>query len=249
MVIVESAEPDFSPSPGQVIITAKSSPSVKAPPSVASVKASVAPSDGLVPFLPVISPIATPSGSFQPLVKIELSAGGVKAVEDNASPDGAGATGKFKKVKPGKYLMRVKSDVMSAPIEERPITVDGERSETIIMGAVTFSIPKLREDDVTRAIEVTIRQEPSRKVMLKDTLAHLEAHGLVGEVHPRTVLLPYGKYSWAVADVSTDSTLGFVGVPKNTPPMITTSTSFELDDTHPVVNLALEGIIRTKNVE
>ena len=246
-VIVESPEPDFSASPNQVIITAKNGGSPRPAASTASAKASAAaPGDGLVPFLTVITPLNTTSGQFQPLVKIELHAGGVKQVEDNASPDGAGATGKFRKVKPGKYLMRVISDLMpEQPLEERQVDVQGSLTETITMGAVSIGIPHDREEDVMKAIQIGIVSEPSRKPMVRGLLKDLVAHGVVGEKHDRTVLLPFGHYSYSLACVGTDPTVGFVGVPEGATPVISANT-FELSEAHPVSLVNLESVIRTK---
>lgn len=246
VVIVESPDPDFSAGPGQVVITAKTKPSPKAALVPAKATASAPPADGLVPFLPVLAPLATVSGQFQPLVRIELSTGGGKQVEDLVSTDGAGVTQKFLKVKPGPFMMKVTSELLPAtPLVERQVTVDGERSENIAVGAVTFSIPKDREEDVMKGIQVTVMQEPGHKVLIKSTLLSMETRGVVGEKHPRTALLPFGKYSYTLADLSTDPTIGFTGLPEGTPPVLTENT-FDLTEERPVTLVNLEGLIRTK---
>lgn len=243
VVVVESPDPDFSAAPGQVIITAKTRPSPK-PSATPKVVASVPVGDGTVPFLPVTAPLATVSGEFQPLVRIELHTGAGKQVEDQVSTDGAGVQSKFRKVKPGPYLMKVFSD-QAVQLLERKVNVNGEGSETIAVGAVTFGIPKEREDDVMKAIQVTITAEPAKQVVLKGTLQDLRTKGVVGELHKRTALLPYGRYTYTLADVSADATVGFRGLPKGTPPQLTEN-GFECNEAHPVTLVNLEGLIRTK---
>jgi hypothetical protein len=245
VVVVESPDPDFSAAPGQVIITAKSSPKPSAtPPAPASTKP-VPPADAHVPFLLGLPQLKTPTGQFVPRVKVELTAGAA-TVADLSSPDGLGSASKFREIKPGKYLLKITAE--SAPgivLAEHPVTVDGERQEIVAFGAVHFSIPEEREHEVASAIQVAIVAEPSKKPIITATLDKLEAKGVVGEKHPLTLLLPFGRYSYILADLSSDPTIGFVNVPEGTPPVLAKN-EFDLSEGQPAMVVELRGVIRTK---
>lgn len=245
VVIVESPDPDFSASPGQVIITAKTSPKPAATPSASASARVAAPVDAPVPFLLGLPQLKTPSGPFMPRVKIELT-GGPTPVTDFSSADGLGAEGKFKQVKPGRYLMKVTAE--QAPgivLSEHPVAVDGERQEVVAFGVVNFGIPEEREHEVASAIQVAIVAEPSKKPVITATLDKLESKGAVGERHPLTLLLPFGRYTYVLADLSSDPTIGFVNVPEGTPPVLAKN-EFQLSEGQPAMVVELKGVIRTK---
>ncbi|MBI4862491.1 MAG: hypothetical protein HY815_19855 [Candidatus Riflebacteria bacterium] len=254
IVIRESPMADFSPTPGEPVITA--SRSARAPASSAkpvgapppSVESS-SPHDPRVPFIVSIPHLVLQTGDFQPRVQIELAGtvgGSEEKIVDLASPDGAGAKGRFKALRPGKYLMRVTSAVLPGyPLASKPVEVNGRDPEAVAFGAVTFKIPRERGFETERSIEVSVVEEPSKKPVFKGLLTTIDAPSLVGEAHPRTLLLPFGEYSYSLADLSRDPTIGFVNVPKGAA-LVLNENRFELTADKPTTVVSLEAIVRVK---
>ena len=134
------------------------------------------------------------------------------------------------------------------PLTSRPIEVNGQKPESLTCGAAVFRIPAEREFDVAKAIQVTVIEEPSKKpVFVNVALEDIEAKDLSGSSHKRTALLPFGSYSYQLADRSKDPSLGFAGYGKGTPPRLT-GNRIDLTARNPVTVVDLSPIVRLKEL-
>ena len=257
VVINESPLPDFTPAPGESVITVAKSPRpaqtpAPAPQATPAPTGSIRPatgSDGQVPFLVVLPALAADKSEFQPRVRVQLTAtlgGQPVSIADETSGDGPGMAGLFKAVKRGRYLMRVTaSGLPDYPLLQRPVDVNGTDPAHLQFGAVTVRIPTQRSFDVSGGIEIAFTEEPSKKPVFKGLLSKVQTQGVLGESHPLMLPLPFGRYSYALADLSKDPTLGFVNVPKNAP-LVLSENMFELTGDKPVAILSLESLIRVR---
>lgn len=153
------------------------------------------------------------AGTIFPRVYIHLtnSATG-EVVQDVASPDTQGLEGRLSRLEPGRYLMRLSSEVLpDYPIFEKGIMADGKEGTLVTVGWVYFKLPPEGSWLLRRGMELVLLEEPSRRPVFKGPLEQAVMHDVSGKAHPDRLLLPPGEYTYGVRDISPDDSASIRG--------------------------------------
>lgn len=187
-------------------------------------------------------------GDFEPLVHCEVRASdGRLLVKDLVSKEGYGRRLGLKFLPAGRYNLKLFCEpTPDYPIYHKNVTIFEGVNPVFPLGQISFRLPEKGLWQVERGITVEIVDAVTARPVFKGLFKDMVALSVYRDRFPRSLILPYGRYAFGLADVKDDDEVkirtadGSKGLVK----IDYENNVFELTEEAPFGAISLEGIVQ-----